>query len=58
MEMNIIMEDAIARVHFDVDAWCIITVYGVSAFTVDTQAILQRESGFPRTVYVKGGFPG
>ena len=45
------------RVHFDVDAWCIITVCGVSALTVDTKATLQRESGFPRTVYVKGGFP-
>ena len=28
------------------DAWCIITVCGVSAFTVDTHAILQRGSGF------------
>ena len=27
-------------------AWCIITVCSASAFTVDTQAILQRESGF------------
>ena len=24
------------------DAWCIITVCGVTAFTADTQAILQR----------------
>ena len=30
------------------DAGCIITVCGVSAFTVDTQAILQREKGFLR----------
>ena len=30
------------------NAWCIITVSGVSAFTVDTQAILQIESGFVR----------
>ena len=35
------------QVHFDVDAWCMITVCGVLAFTVDTQAISQRESGFP-----------
>ena len=42
--MKIIMEDAS---HFDVDAWWIITVCGVLAFTVDTQAILQRERGFP-----------
>ena len=30
------------------DAWCIITACGVSVFTVDTQAILQRESGLFR----------
>ena len=42
MEMNII----VTRVHFDMDACCIITVGGVSAFTVDTHAILQRGSGF------------
>ena len=36
------------RVHFDIDAWCIITACGVSAFTVDTQVILQRGSGFLR----------
>ena len=40
MEMNI------NGVHFDMDAWCIITVCGVSAFTVNTHAILQRGSGF------------
>ena len=34
MEMNVIMEDA--------SSWCIITGCGVSSFTVDTQAILQR----------------
>ena len=28
------------------DAWCIITACGVSAFTVDTHAILERGSGF------------
>ena len=38
--MNI-MEDA-SSITFDMDAWYIITVCGVSAFTVDTQAILQR----------------
>ena len=31
MEMNILM---VARVNFVMDAWCIITVCGVSAFTV------------------------
>ena len=30
------------------DAWCIITICGLSSFTVDTQAILQRGSGFLR----------
>ena len=44
MEMNIWK----TRVHFDMDAWWIITVCGVSAFTVDTQTILQRGSGFLR----------
>ena len=29
-------------------AWCIITVCSVSAFTRDTQAILQRKSDFLR----------
>ena len=29
--------------HFDMDAWCITVSSGVSAFTVDTQAILQIE---------------
>ena len=38
------MEDAS---HVDMDAWCI-TVGGVSAFPVDTQAILQSGSGFLR----------
>ena len=33
------------------DAWSIITVCGVSAFTVDTQAILQRGSGFLRDLF-------
>ena len=28
------------------DAWCFITVCGVSAFTVDTHGILQRGIGF------------
>ena len=32
----------------DMGACCIITACGVSAFTVDTQAILQRESGLFR----------
>ena len=43
--------------HFDVDAWCIIAVCGVSAFTVVTQAILQRKSGFPRDCLRGGRVP-
>ena len=50
-KMEIVIEDVS---HFDVDAWCIITVCGVLAFTVDTQAILQREKGFPRDC-LRGG---
>ena len=36
------------QVCFEMDTWCIFTVCGVSAFTVDTQAILQIECGFLR----------
>ena len=39
------------------DAWCIIAVCGVSAFTVDTQAILQRGSGFVRDCLHEGSVP-
>ena len=39
------------------DAWCIITVHGVSAFTVDTQAILQRGSGSFKDCLCKGRAP-
>ena len=39
------------------DAWCIITVCGVSAFTVDTHAILQRGSGFLRDCLHEGREP-
>ena len=42
--------------HFDMDAWCI-TLSGVSAFTVDTQAILQRGSGILRDCLRKGRVP-
>ena len=38
------------QVPFDMDAWCIITACGVLAFTVDTQAILQRKVVFSGTV--------
>ena len=44
----------IRSVHFNVDAWCIITVFCVSAFTVNILAILQREMVFPGTVYLDG----
>ena len=44
------MEDAS---HVDMDAWCI-TDGGVSAFPVDTQAILQRGSGFLRDCLREG----
>ena len=37
--------------------WCIITVCSVSAFTVDTQAILQRASVFFRDCLLKGRVP-
>ena len=47
------MEDAS---HVDMDAWCI-TVGGVSAFPVDTQAILQRGSGFLRDCLHEGRVP-
>ena len=50
MEMNIIMKNVN---HFDMGAWCIITVCFVSTFTVDTQAILQRKSGFLFFLLVK-----
>ena len=39
------------------DAWCIITVCGVSAFTVDSQVILQRGSGFVRDCLHEGRVP-
>ena len=39
------------------DAWCIITVCGVSAFTVDSQAILKRGSGFLRNCLRGGRVP-
>ena len=39
------------------DAWCIVTVGGISAFTVDTQAILQRGSGFVRDGLHEGRVP-
>ena len=46
------MEDAS---HFDMDAWCIIIVCGVSAFTVEIHKQLYRgEVVFSGTVYVKG----
>ena len=47
------------RVHFDLDAWCIITVCGESAFTVDTQSNFTEGKWFyfPRTVHVERGFP-
>ena len=35
-------------VHIHLDAWCIITICGVSAVTVETQDILQRGRGFLR----------
>ena len=50
---TLIMEDAS---HVDVDEWCI-TVGGVSAFPVDTQAILQRGSGFLRDCLREGRLP-
>ena len=34
------------RVHFDMDAWCIITVCGVSAFTVDTKDFFTEAKWF------------
>ena len=43
--------------HFDMDAWCITVSSGVSAFTVDTQAILQRGSGFLRDCLREGRVP-
>ena len=39
------------------DAWSITTLSGVSAFTVDTQAILQRGSGFVRDCLHEGRVP-
>ena len=45
------------QVPFDMDAWCIITACGVLAFTVDTQAILQRGSGFLRARLCGGRVP-
>ena len=44
------------QVHFDMDAWCIITVCGISAFTVDTQ-FYRGELVFSGTVHVEGGCP-
>ena len=37
------------------DGWCIISICGVSALTVDTQLILQRESGFLAENCLRGG---
>ena len=45
------------QVHFDMDACCIFIVCGVSAFTVDTQAISQIESGFPKDCLYGGRVP-
>ena len=45
------------QVPFDMDAWCIITAGGVLAVTVDTQAILQRGSGFLRARLCGGRVP-
>ena len=42
--------------HIDMDAWCI-TVGSVSPFPVDTQAILQRGSGFLRDCLREGRVP-
>ena len=39
------------QVHFNIDAWNIITVCGVSAFTGDLQAILQRGIGLLRDLF-------
>ena len=39
------------------DAWCIITVCGVSVFTMDAQAVLQSGSGFPRNCLRGGTVP-
>ena len=39
------------------DAWYIITVCGVLAFTVDAQAILQRERDLPRDCLRGGRVP-
>ena len=52
MEMNIIMEDACKFTLMWISAWCIITACGVSAFTVDIQAILQRKSGFALNIFI------
>ena len=43
MEINIKRK---TQVHFNLDAWSIITVCGVSAFIGDLQAVLQRGRGF------------
>ena len=47
MEINIIKEDASSLPY----RWNIITVCGVSAFTGDLQAILQRGIGFLRDLF-------
>ena len=52
MEMNIIMVDT---VHFDMGAWCIITVCGVSAWI--HKQFYRGEVVFSGTLYVEGGCP-
>ena len=54
MEMNIIMVDT---VHFDMGAWCIITVCGVSAWILKQFYLSRGEVVFSGTLYVEGGCP-
>ena len=53
MEMNIIMVDT---VYFDMGAWCIISVCGVSAW-IQGKQFYRGEVVFSGTLYVGGGCP-